>query len=90
MNTSITSLADEKIHKAVSFEERRNLSAVSLGSSAATEDDFRKIMSQSAVNLNELKNIQFRRLKAQKPLKSEFRTIGNQDKAFLQYLGINI
>lgn len=70
MVSSLTSLSDDKIQKSISFEDTNNLLTVSLHESNS-EDELQLMMkSKSAIISRDLKNVQFRKQKANKPSKS--------------------
>ncbi len=70
MVSSLTSLNDDKIQKSISFEDANNLLTVSLHESNS-EDEIQLMMkSKSAIISRELKHVQFKKQKANKPSKS--------------------
>ena len=89
--SSITSLHDEKIQKSISFDGNPNNShrmSVSSLSSREAVDELKDIMSKSAINLGELKNMKLKKEKIPGKAEKSGRKMEKTDKVFLDFLGV--
>ena len=87
--SSISSLSDEKITKSISFEGNLNSHRMSVSSLTSREsiDELKDMMSKSAINLGELKNMKLKKEKIQGKNEKSGRTLKKIDKVFLDFLG---
>ena len=88
--SSISSLSDEKITKSISFDGNHNPShrmSVSSLTSRESIDELKDMMSKSAINLGELKNMKLKKEKIQGKNEKSGRTLKKIDKVFLDFLG---
>lgn len=98
VNSSVNSLPEIRISDAVAPKEegtglmdQRSPPTGLLANSQLVQrnilEESRKL-SKSAINLSDLKNVQFRRERVLKPEKSEFRKIEAKDRILLDFLGV--
>ena len=87
--SSISSLSDEKITKSISFDGNLNSHRMSVSSLTSREsiDELKDMMSKSAINLGELKNMKLKKEKIQGKTEKSGRTLKKIDKVFLDFLG---
>jgi hypothetical protein len=90
--TSIKDLNDEKIQKSISFDGSvpsmsHHMSQSNLGVSRVAVEELKDIMSKSAVNFGDLKNLKIRKERLPCRQDKTGRKLGKTDKMLLDFLG---